>query len=1248
MTQQPITRPGIALNPLDSYQPQTVFQNDKMVTHGNLGYVGGDTQTVEYDFGLKVANSVAECPMKLYSGLIDPANPPAPVESYKNELVYNPTTWLEWTKSAGVVADSTGIEWTANGTTSVSATLTTNLKPSTNYGFLYNVVSNTLTGNFGTSSSFSFGVLPKTIGYNKYIRSSAATLSPNNVILYIQVSAEPVGNKIKLKDIRIFELPPNSGIEWNFNNLTADQLNALYPFNSTGVTQTNNGLWKEVTSQAVIDRIKNQNELNITSVDTTGRTAIVNGQTLVQQGINNPAVRDDFANKTAGNTVGNPNVAKSASKSTLLNPADSGWYDWDSNNDQVSYDVIKTQNGSCRAVTANIVGQQPQTLISMNVIREIEDKYGLIPVDRTGTAAEVLARQVQWCKDNLSRAQMNAYVYGVCPTGNKANVAIFFNGAWSGTISNTSSSPTNTIKTNTAGATWNDFSYAIQPDGFINYISYTDPARTTDTTLLVLTGHGLSNGDIIQNITRNSSGLLVSSPTVNAIVTPTIVGQQSGDTIKKYKFSIAKPSETGTTSTTVIITNHGLSTGDFVKNLSRSSIRLQITVVDANTFTVPNVDGQTVGDGFGLYPLYGTQTAESTVIPSTIYTDYVSLDLQLKASAGYDVLVPSNPRRDAGLGYAVQLQKVYGKQTSDYTGKVAGSVAENPNKAYFSKASGLQIPSNITGNDGTGFRESTNYSPLYSQNGVNYSEGKGELSGQQGQNLFSFDLIAKFEKDNGTIPITLTGNADTDKANKIAWLKSANGISKLTAKWYGYGSCPSGNKAYLDMFYNGFWYYKNNNISNDKSNASNTPTLISMSASTQLIIANLLQPDGFAHFLAYTDASDGVTASTIYTDYISLDIEYNAPNNSVEYFTNNSVELESLTNAKAQAYMVETDLSALCNSLAGGSNSAFKALLKSITADVCAMGSGANANVLGYGIKTQPWYTGAGGSWSASVFSTNVTNTIAKMSFNTASNIFIDANNKVYAIVYSQYNSDGTIPSQVSLDYIKLTVALTRQPDVVAPISVNLPKNWAMLVKGFSPSWDNTNTSAKYIVELFKDSNNRYALIKETNNKLYLYKFVGGIATAIYPIAANFIIKYQVQNILFLQTSSGLVVYALPNNGTMIKISNTDKLALSGVLNLNILVRSTHLQQADAFADTFKLIDLTAMGKPTGFTDAEALAMLNGTAKGYENPNLVDMSKITLHSNATYDKATNTITLNAPSNSITGTLYLRKRWRISV
>lgn len=59
--------------------------------------------------------------------------------------------------------------------------------------------------------------------------------------------------------------------------------------------------------------------------------------------------------------------------------------------------------------------------------------------------------------------------------------------------------------------------------------------------------------------------------------------------------------ESGTTTTTIVATAHGLSTGDYIVNRTRSNAVRQVTVLTANTFTVDAVTSQTNGDTFSKF-----------------------------------------------------------------------------------------------------------------------------------------------------------------------------------------------------------------------------------------------------------------------------------------------------------------------------------------------------------------------------------------------------------------------------------------------------------------------------------------------------------------------------------------------------------------------------------------------------------------------------------------------------------------------
>jgi len=148
-----------------------------------------------------------------------------------NLLVYNPATWAEWTKGTGVTGDITGLELTSTVSVYVNASMANlNTKINTKHGVLYNVVSKDIVSNLNlTKICGADAVMPSIIGNNKYVFASTSnTILVKTFQVFIYEASS--GLKIKLKDIRLFELPVGSQIESDFNTMTADQLNIKYPF----------------------------------------------------------------------------------------------------------------------------------------------------------------------------------------------------------------------------------------------------------------------------------------------------------------------------------------------------------------------------------------------------------------------------------------------------------------------------------------------------------------------------------------------------------------------------------------------------------------------------------------------------------------------------------------------------------------------------------------------------------------------------------------------------------------------------------------------------------------------------------------------------------------------------------------------------------------------------------------------------------------------------------------------------------
>jgi hypothetical protein len=149
----------------------------------------------------------------------------------RNELVYNPVTWDNWTSNGTVTKDATGIEVTAVNGSTIYIQINTAAKNSTKYGILYEVVSKTLDSYIYGSASITSSSFPadSVIGPNKAVITTRDAIV-NNYLRISTSDACTTGTKIKFKDFRMFELPPGSQVEWDFENLTASQLNLKYPF----------------------------------------------------------------------------------------------------------------------------------------------------------------------------------------------------------------------------------------------------------------------------------------------------------------------------------------------------------------------------------------------------------------------------------------------------------------------------------------------------------------------------------------------------------------------------------------------------------------------------------------------------------------------------------------------------------------------------------------------------------------------------------------------------------------------------------------------------------------------------------------------------------------------------------------------------------------------------------------------------------------------------------------------------------
>lgn len=1370
-------------------------------------FIGGDTQQLNYDFGLKVANSVAECPMKLYKGAIDVNNPPSPF-TYPSII----------SDFSGKVSGST----TENPNIAKrSITLSTLATPSdasfaelnqTNIDLIKTLDASSCSSSVSTNGIISqqlfsfnlieifqrqYGTIPNTTD----TASKVAWLKNSGIkditCNYYGYGSCPSGNKIYLQ---VFQTDTNT---WSTSSTTNNTSNTstLITFAFTAIINKidNNGFihylaysdssngtipsvvntdyisltinykdqssvvwWQEVTSQTTLDKLKAQNEIPITSVDYANRTAVWNNKNLVLQSDTQPAVRDDFAGKILGSVVENPHISKRGEGTSLIVPNGFWMGEYDSTS---NYTGLQSLDGTNFNKSTTGVNCYPQMLFSFNIIEMLERKYGSLPCENN------LSAKIAYAKANISKIVANWYGYGVSPLGNKAYLKINSGSDWVGGETWSWINNSNSVQKINAGLS-SYIDSKIDSNGFVHFLAYTDSARTTDSTLLVLNNHGLSQWDIVENTTRgtscqisaitantcvtssitgqtagdtinkyhtsrngiagvgttttniyypshglstgdyivnngkglskitvvDSNNLTCSSPVPNqaqgdviylyrltgtqtaegqtnstflglnnhglivgdyienvtlgqsrmvqsirtdSITTNVITGQASGNVINKYRYIIEKTAESGTDTTTIKITNHGLSTGDIIANTNRAWFSTKITVVDANTITCNTpITGQTNGDTIRLAKYIGTQQSNDIVIPSTIYTDYISLDIQLKPTQGYDLLVPTNPRRDSvsngNYDNCILAEKVYNSVVSDFTGKISGDLNSNPNvykrttqQAQSTNADVLKnllTPTQFMNNINSIIKPETSevqpeYDNMKTINALSASAVEN-VNGYIPQQLFQFDLIKIFEKQYGTI------NATTLQG-KIDWLKS--NMSSLSLSWYGYGSTVGGNKAYLDYWSasNNYWTFKNSGIQESYANSSTAPTPISIGTSA---IDNKIDSNGFFNVIAYSLASDGITPSTIYTDYIKLTITFSNGNNGIEYFTNNSVEIATQIANKATSYLCEVDLTPVASALYGGSNSALKSALKAIQVDIWASGYGANGNDVSNGVKARYYdvasiYGSLEGVSQVTLTNNNISKGTAILDvYNCGSKV--QTTNKIYILVTSLYNSSVDIPSVVNLDYLNIRVDLARVPDVISnPPQITLTDTFSLLVRGFSPAWDDTNTK-NYNEILCSDSG--ILQMWRNSNKEWFLRIPNSNSSADISINETNL-KYQTINFLMQTDGINKTLYMLKNNGIMKKVSNANT-SISKNIQLLLMYYKDGTHQADAFLDS-----IVYMPNQT-FDDTQAEAILRGQKEGFEFPELFDINQVTLHANAT--RANGVITLNATAAWQGNNLYI--------
>lgn len=181
---------------------------------------------------------------------------------------------------------------------------------------------------------------------------------------------------------------------------------------------------------------------------------------------------------------------------------------------------------------------------------------------------------------------------------------------------------------------------------------------------------------------------------------------------------------------------------------------------------------------------------------------------------------------------------------ADFAGKIAGSITENPHLFRYRTGSTLTEPSNST-EAGQG-----SYDLVKTLNGSVTGAGQTSGVGFMAQQVFSFNLIEYIKRKYGYTPTA-------------QWLR--DNAQRVKFRWFGKGSGPSGNRAYLKL-----WADNTKTWDVYKDHASGSITELFYESWSFL---SRITNDGFIHFLTHAEASNGTIASTIETDYVELEVE---------------------------------------------------------------------------------------------------------------------------------------------------------------------------------------------------------------------------------------------------------------------------------------------------------------------------------------------------------------------------------------
>lgn len=233
------------------------------------------------------------------------------------------------------------------------------------------------------------------------------------------------------------------------------------------------------------------------------------------------------------------------------------------------------------------------------------------------------------------------------------------------------------------------------------------------------------------------------------------------------------------------------------------------------------------------------------------------------------------------LAYStVENTLLMGKQevfTSDFTNKVSGSLTENAHRGRYIGV-GAPLTAKLTPATAGLVELSTTaygYMRVDDYDSVTLTT---VTSGNASQLLLSFDVLKALETKYGTA----FWKGKTLIADKIAWAKK--NLTEVAGIFNGKASVGATNKTNFGIYNASTGVYSATVITH--TNATNTTLRLPTSTFDSFIGA-----DGYIHFLAYSEQSDGVATASLYANFSQLEVTANVQQNELTIMNNGTYRL---------------------------------------------------------------------------------------------------------------------------------------------------------------------------------------------------------------------------------------------------------------------------------------------------------------------------------------------------------------------